>query len=218
MENLVVREKEILDSIENLKDDLDAIQQNRSNFQIKNFVVGQHMTPGRQRMQCVLELQIKMFNIRSSQLDSDKISIEIEQLEKGGERYGDYEERFRQIDIEKKKLELAQIDLARIGQVREAECLYSILQSLPKFTREQYEEEEQLYWTMRLNEQLELSALNDRGNLQAINQINRGILSEPLSQEQIMAGTRSLMGLIEEKVAPEWNHNGGKKGGRNVRP
>lgn len=218
MENIEVREKKILDSIENLKEDMDAIQQNRSNFQIKNFVIAQHMTPGRQRMQCVLELQIKMFNIRGAQLDAEKLNIEIDHLKSGGERYGDYEEKLNQIEIEKKKLELAQIELGRIGQVREAECLYSILQQLPKFTREEYEEQERLYWTMRLNEQLELSAQNDRGNLQAIKQINRGILTEPLSQEQIQAGTRSLLGLIEEKVAPAWGSNNGSKGGKNVRP
>jgi len=216
--DITVREKAMVEAIENLKDDMEAIQQNRSNFQIRNFVVGQHMTPGRQRMQCVLELQIKMFNIRDAQLDAEKLNIEIEHLQSGGERYDKYTEKLEGIEIEKKKLQLAQIELSRMSQVREAECLYSILQSLPKYTREQYEEEEQLYWTMRLGEQLELSALNDRGNLQAIKQINRGVLAEPLSQEQIMAGTRSLMGLIEEKVSPEWGHSGKKDRKNNVRP
>ena len=210
MDDLIVRETNILNAIENLRDDIDAIQQNRSNFQIKNFVVAQHMTPGRQRMQCVLELQIKMFNIRDAQLEAEKIGIEIEQLQ--SEVQADkFTDRLNAVEIKKKELQLAQIELSRLSQVREAECLYSILQSLPKYTREQYEEEEQLYWTMRLQEQIELSAVNDRGNLQAVNQINRGILSEPLSQEQISASTRSMMGLIEDKVAPEWGGSGKKK-------
>jgi len=214
MDELVKRENEMLESIEGLREDIDAIQQNRSNFQIKNFVIGQHMTPGRQRMQCIMELQVKLFNIRDMQLDSEKLNIEIEQYEKAGERYGDFEERLRQIEIEKKKLQLAQIELARLGQVREAECLYSITQSLPRYTREQYEEEEQLYWTMRLNEQIELS--NDRGNIQALNQIDRGILTKPLSQKQIVAGTRTVNAILGDKpeeppTVPEWGGSGKKK-------
>jgi hypothetical protein len=214
MDNLAVRENDILSSLESLKDDIEAIQQNRSNFVIKNFVVGSHMTPGRQRMQCVQELQIKMFNIRDMQLDAEKINIEIEKLVKGGERYGDYDERLRLIDLEKKKLQLSQIELSRLSQVREAECLYSILQSLPKYTREQYEEEEQLYWTMRLNEQIELS--NDRGNIQALKQINRGILTKPLTQKAMVEGTKIANAILEDKpeetlLAPEWGGSGKKK-------
>ncbi len=214
MDELVKRENEILKSIENLRDDIDAIQQNRSNFQIKNFVIAQHMTPGRQRMQCILELQTKLFNIRDMQLDAEKLNIELEELESGGERVDSFEERFRHIYIEKKKLQLAQIELSRLSQVREAECLYAIAQTLPKYTREQYEEEEQLYWALRLNEQIELS--NDRGNIQALKQINRGILTQPLTQLQKVAGTRTVNAILEDKpeeppAVPEWGGSGKKK-------
>jgi hypothetical protein len=210
MDELVKRENEMLESIEGLREDIDAIQQNRSNFQLKNFIVAQHQTPGRQRMQCIDELTTRLFNIRLMQLDAEKLNIEIEKLESGGERYDSFEEKLRHVDIEQKKLQLARGELFRLNQVREAECLYAIAQSLPKYTREQYEEEEPLYWALRLNEQIEL--VNDRGNIQTLKQIDRGILTKPLSQNQIVAGTKIVNALTEENQAtPDWGGSGKKK-------
>jgi len=216
MDELVKRENEMLESIEGLREDIDAIQQNRSNFQLKNFIVAQHQTPGRQRMQCIDELQARLFNIRYMQLDAEKLNIEIEELESGGarKRLTTFEERLRQVDIEKKKLQLAKDELFRLNQVREAECLYAIAQSLPKYTRKQYEEEEPLYWALRLNEQIELS--NDRGNIQALKQINRGVLTKPLTQSQKVEGTRTVNAILEDKpeetlAVPDWSGSGKKK-------
>lgn len=217
MDELAKREDNILSCIENLREDINAIQQNRTNFQIENFVVGQHFTPQRQKMQCITELRTRLFNIRGYQLDAEKLNVEIEQSCQGGDRMDSFEDRLCHVEIEKKKLQLAQIELERLSQVREAECLYAIAQSLPHYSYEEYQEAEDLYWKLRLNEQLELSNIGDRGNLQAIKQINRGILVNGLEPEKILDGMRTLVAnnLIEDKeepVAPVWSGSGKKKG------
>lgn len=180
MIDLISREEKILSVIEGIRGDIEAIQQNRSNYQIKHFVVGQHQTPARQRMQTVLELQIKLFNIRRAQLSADKINVELDRLISSGERMEPFDEKLRMIEIEEKKTDLAEIELSRLSQVREAECLYAILHELPTFTYEQYQEEEDKYWILRIGEQIELSRLNTGapgvGNHQALLQMNRPIL------------------------------------------
>ena len=57
------------------------IQQPRTEFTLRHFVVGQHDTIEQQYAQCVLEMQIKYDNIRRALLSKKRIEIEIKELE-----------------------------------------------------------------------------------------------------------------------------------------
>lgn len=184
--NITKLENNIVERIEKLRDDIEAIQQPRSDFAIKHFVVGQHDMPGRQRQQAVLELQIKMFNIRRAQLDEKKLIIE-------QERFRESDDPLDHIEAEKIDIDLAELRLARMGAIREASALLAILDQLPQYTYEQYQQEEAEYWQARLSRQ----ALQDMrsvgtigaGNLEAIGQIGRelGKPATMLQEEELKA-------------------------------
>jgi hypothetical protein len=177
--NLEKIENELVKRIEGLKADIDAIQQPRSNFALEHFVVAQHVTPERQYMQTVLELQIKMFNIQRAQLEERKLHLEKEEQEEIRDRWTTSRrgKARAQIEIERIQTDLAELNLARIGATREAECLLAILDKLPNFTYEELQRAEPLYWVARMSDQ----ALRDmktmgaigQGNLEAIGQMFR---------------------------------------------
>lgn len=184
--DIIAMEDELVKKISDLKDDIEAIQQPRSDFAIEHFVVGMHDTPGRQRMQAVLELQIKMFNIRRVQLQEKKLRIEIEQLAK-------INDDLSKVSIEEKELDIAEMNLARLGAIREAMCLLSILDRLPRYTYEQLQAEEVQYWQARLSRQAMQDAKSigtiGAGNAEAITQMFREIGAQPhsLPSEQLQA-------------------------------
>lgn len=117
-----------------------AINQGRSDFQLSNFVVGQHDTATRQYQQCVLELQLKTFTIRRMLVEKRKLEKKI----------------LAATDVDDKELDcitLEELTLNVEGQVREWNTLYAIFQSMPKFTHEQIQAGEQEYWGYRLARQ-----------------------------------------------------------------
>lgn len=175
---LLKQEQELVRQIEGLKADIEAIQQPRSDFALIHFVVGMHDKPGRQRMQAVLELQIKMFNIRRAQLDEQELNIKRRVQEKITNTNGDENDKaLAKIEMERIDVNLAELNLARLGAIREAECLLSILDQLPQYTYEQLQAEEAEYWQARLSRQAgqDLRAMGavTPGNIEAINQMLR---------------------------------------------
>lgn len=160
------KEDQIIKKTIELTNELVAISQAKSDYVLQNFVVNQHDTIPARKRQALLELQIRMFNIRRSQLTAEKIrfqidekSVEILELEESG----DGEDRknasieakanIKRIEIEELRINLEELELARIGQLREAETLYNIVQKYPVFTAEQYQADEVNYWMLRLGRQ-----------------------------------------------------------------
>ena len=77
--DLDVRIKEMVSEMESA---FLEIQQPRTDYALRHFVVNQHDTKEQQYAQCVLELQIKYDNIRRALLGKKKVEIEIRNLEK----------------------------------------------------------------------------------------------------------------------------------------
>lgn len=117
-----------------------AINQSRTNFQLENFVVGQHDTPTRQFQQCIMELQVKTFNLRRQMIEKRKLLKKID----------------TETDPDEKELLLISMEELELGlesQVREWNTLYAIFQSMPKFTYEEIQAGEEEYWGLRLARQ-----------------------------------------------------------------
>lgn len=188
-------EKDLVKKIEELKSDIDAIQQPRSDFALTHFVVGAHDLPGRQRAQAVLELQIKMFNIKRAQLDERRLLAEKYKHKTARDSRDPYDKEIAEIEIERIETDLAELRLARIGSIREAQCLLAILEHLPKYTYEELQAEEAQYWQARLSRQalqdLRTTGTIGQGNIEAIRQYlkNTGDRTAPLSIEELDALT-----------------------------
>jgi hypothetical protein len=127
------------------------IQQVRSEFQLRHFVIGQHDTPEMRFYQCCIELQDMTYKLALATLTRRKVLAEIDKLTATGDPVD-------AVDAEIKALELQQQELAVIGAEREVECLRRILAEMPVFTRRQIEDAQPDYWHVRLARQAELQA------------------------------------------------------------
>jgi hypothetical protein len=154
-----------------LASSIEAISQSRSNFAITNFVVGDYTTPERQFSQCVLELQIKLFNIKRDEIKMRKLLKKME-LEQDVD-----EKELLQLDVE-------ELTISILSQKREAGTLYSIYSALPKFSYKQIQEAEEVYWQERLARQAQMDIASTGrigvGNMDALRQA--GILRNDFAE------------------------------------
>jgi hypothetical protein len=164
------RVTEAVKAIEELEQSFLEIQQPRTSYVIEKFVVGQHDTIEMQFSQCVLEIQIKVANLKRAKLGKRKIEIQIKELEDKGTEID-------QIDADLKRIDLQEQDLAVLGALRELEALYKIYQSFPKkYTRKEIDDAQENYWKLRLDRQaqqdLQATGRIGVGNSEALRQIN----------------------------------------------
>jgi small-conductance mechanosensitive channel len=190
------------ENLRSLLDEMQELSQGRSNFVLRHFVVGQHDLTGRQRQQVIVELQGMMFELANQADEINLAELEIRELQ-----VALLDSKNTDIDIERLKIKIAQrerqieqINIRLTGQLRECDTLYAMLQELPKYTKEQFEAEEEAYWGVRLPRQFALSQRDVGGNLTAILEM----LTEPgkakpsvaISIDQLVA----IMGLSEEST------------------
>lgn len=164
------RVNEAVKAIEELEESFLAIQMPRSAYTIEKFVVGQHDTVEMQFCQCVLEIQIKVANLKRAKLGKRKIEIQIKELEDKGTEID-------QIDADLKRIDLQEQNFAVLGAIRELEALYKIYQSFPKkYTRKEIDDAQENYWKLRLDRQaqqdLQATGRIGVGNSEALRQIN----------------------------------------------
>lgn len=169
--NLVDNQLDIVRVKKELMGSIDAINQSRSNYQIERFVVGEHATVERQFMQCVLELQTKLSNIKKGRIQLRKLNKKL------ASEQDDDEKELISIDIE-------DLELSLKSQMREAGTLYAIYTSMPKFTYQELQQAEEKYWTLRLAKQAQLDVESTGrisvGNLDALRMA--GIVEDSFAQ------------------------------------
>lgn len=124
-------------------DALAHVNQSRSEYQIRAWVLGQHPTPAQQFKQCVIELHAAQRNLQTADRERRKALIKIELLERTGDPID-------AIDAEELRADLADIDRTMSGQRRELEVLQSIYNELPHFTADEIEADQPAYWDARL--------------------------------------------------------------------
>jgi hypothetical protein len=140
-----------------------------------------------------------MVNIERNTISMEKTEIEIENLKKEIEACnGDPATiRLKEGDIRLKELDLYEINLARLGAIREAETLLKLATYIEEqsgeMTYERMQLAEEQYWRVRLEEQAteELMAYGrvGAGNLQAIRQLQRNVgkKTDPVLEDKFFA-------------------------------
>lgn len=161
-----------------LSEAIRQIQQPRTDFQLKHFVIGQHDTEPRRWMQCVLELQTKLQVLKRFGIERRRMLRKILRLKTGDLDQQD-EAALLEIGVE-------ELNLAALGAMREAGALYSIFKSFPRsYTRDELNAAEEEYWQKRLTRQArqEINATGaiGVGNQDALEQV--GISPGPLLAE-----------------------------------
>jgi len=163
---------------------LSHIQKGRSRFQLEHFVAGQHDTEPQRYRQVLLELQQMLYHYKVIQLTMKKKEIVIERLLSTNDEID-------ALDAEINKLALAQDKLSVLGAERELKDLIEMWEDFPhKFTYDELEADQIVYWDARLTRQAQLEAISGSGkvnwaSLDALRQIgkfNQQVIDETLAE------------------------------------
>jgi hypothetical protein len=154
----------------------DYVLQERSNYQLRHFVVGQHDTPQMQYRQILLEVKSLVTKIRFAELDAEKLRLKLEALS---------DDPLDAIKAEKYRMSIALIFDGLEGARRELAFLVELAHEYPQYTPQDIEDNQPDYWTHRLQRQATLDRMSvehqiSAGNLSSM--LNAGLLNRELQQ------------------------------------
>jgi hypothetical protein len=136
--------------------------QERSEYELRRFVIGQHPTPERQFLQAWREVVDAEYKLSIATLTREKTEIEIDELEATGSRVDAAEARIRRVHIARQMM-------VEESAERELVILRRILAEFGAgYTRDQIEAAEPEYWERRLSTDrnvLQVGAHRWRGEL-----------------------------------------------------
>lgn len=154
----------------------DYVVRERSDYQLRHFVVGQHDTPHMQYRQILMEAKQLVAKIRFAELEVEKQRIKIDRLT---------DDPLDQIKAEKRRLNITiTLDLLE-GARRELAFLLTLANEYPPFTPQEIESNQQEYWEARLQRQANLDRMSveqqvSAGNLTSM--LNAGLLNREITQ------------------------------------
>jgi hypothetical protein len=163
------------------------IQKPRSRYQLEKFVAGQHDTPEQQYRQILLEIQSLVFGVKYNVLEMKKIKAEIKELRASGNEID-------AIEAEIKELGLEQTNLLMLGAQREIKDLVEMWEAFDhKYTHEEMEEAQPIYWDMRLTRQAALEHMGNDGKvgwasldaLRQIGSLDKVVMSDPAEIKEL---------------------------------
>lgn len=127
-----------------------------SGFQTEMFVIAAQITPERMYRQLGLEMHSRLMNLKENQFNQMKRQVELDKLK---QKLND-----QNIDIFERKLTEIQIaeiesyvfwDMKLINdQIVQLNILYKHFKEMPKLTREQFENGEQIHFEQKLRRQI----------------------------------------------------------------
>lgn len=184
--------------VEELKQLMDNVPFGNSEFQIKQFVSSQE-TPERKYRNALLQAKSKIQALEETKYKRDLLEVDLRELEeKLSVETNPHEKRRHEINLKYKRQQLDDQMKLIADAIFELSAYKQIIDSLPKFSREQFEQAELNYWQQRL--------LNDaKREYLAGNRVEKGTL-ESLNKVGINVGydeKRQLIWKIDEKFLLE---------------
>lgn len=147
-----------------LAEDMETCSQGRTDFQLRHFVVGQHDTPERAWMQAVLEMSTLRNNIDRALIERERIELDLADADDIiSESVGSRER--RRAELDKLEIEIKQRENERglLNYVRQFTTLAKIWVELGRFTHDQVQAAEPVYWQLRLSRQAALDVFERHG-------------------------------------------------------
>jgi hypothetical protein len=183
LENYDPRLEAVEVRFKDIQDELLDINQSRTPFQLIHFVVQRHgpLEAGagpRQRYQALREIHVMRGEMARQILKQKRLAREIDYLREGKSAEGfvlSSPNNFADLEIAEKAIEIADIEVNLKGLFREFDTLCKILDALPRYTYEQFQELEPQYWRQRLERQAVQSRTSavtgyDRGDIESLAQ------------------------------------------------
>lgn len=172
---------------------IDAVQQPRSKFQIQHFVLGSHDTVEMAYHQLCMELKTMIASVHLREMEMKKNRIQIERLRATGDEID-------AIDADMAEYALADSDAVYQGTLRELQILIDLWKEFPhKFTREEIEDAQPMYWRLRLTRQADMQAIGEGkinyGQVDAMRQA--GILEDWMKGREQMAAIQAEMRALQ---------------------
>lgn len=163
MNDVTVLANDRINKLKSMLGEMVELGRMRSDYALEHFVVGQHDVPGRQRAQALAELQAMYFSLADVYDDMELAKLDLEEVKGDNQR----------AQIQRRQLErkIAGIQIHLIQRVKEIDCLLKLLEQMPRYTAEQLEAEEPIYWAARLSRQAFIAPRDPGGNLDAILQM-----------------------------------------------
>ncbi len=149
-----------LGGVENVLSELDRayfdIPFENSDFQNRAFVMAAQQTPGRGYRAIGLRMFSKIRAIKEYKIKQQRNEIDIEEKEAkiASEETNDFDRRRLRLDIIQINEEKAWGEKLLNDALRELNCLYAEFVKLPKYTREQFEAEEEVHFKHRMERQI----------------------------------------------------------------
>ena len=176
-----------------------TIQDPTPEFSMRHFVVGQHDTDGMRWSQAVLELDNRLMAIAAADIDTQIANLKIHRLDQRGTSIA-------LLKANKIRIELAQVERARLGTMRGVEHLLKIIAELEAkhegpWTREQINAELPEYWNLRAQRQA-IQDLNFHGKIGIGNQDMLRMMGRPIDppQQHIAAVERRFLECGNVKI------------------
>jgi hypothetical protein len=130
----------------------------RSKYQMQNFVINQHDTPQMQYQQILIEGADLTFKIRTTELELQKTTIEIERLRATGDEID-------AIEADKKELGFNYTQVILESTRYELKALEELFAKYPHYSYEDIEADQENYWNLRLTKQAELDVVQARDGI-----------------------------------------------------
>lgn len=127
-----------------------------SRFQTENFVIAGSITPARAYRSIGLRMMSKVEALREAKYARLKMDIDIEELQEkiANPETNKFDRRRAELDIQQKLEGLPYTDKLINDAVTELNSLYGHFKALPRYTREEFEEEERVHFEQRLQRQI----------------------------------------------------------------
>lgn len=138
----------------------DYVVRERSDYQLRHFVIGQHDTPQMRYRQILMEVKQLVMKIRLAELDVEKKRIKLDRLDNDA---------LDQIKAEQLRLGMA-VTLDSIeGARRELAFLMQLAEEYPQYTAQDIEDNQQEYWEARLQRQANVDRMSVEQQVSAAN-------------------------------------------------
>ena len=145
--------EDILTEIENAFYDIPF---GNTRFQNEMFVIAANVTPARMYRSIGLELHTRLQALRSVQFQVKKSRVRIEQLKQeiANPEVNLYEKQLKQIELEETTSGMLWDEKTTNDALVELNLFYDKFKKFPRYTREQFEAEERLYFEQKLQRQV----------------------------------------------------------------
>lgn len=211
---IAVTEENYVDIIREIEDAFFDIPFENSAFQTEAFVVAAQITPARAYRAIGLRMQTKLRALEEAKYGRMKDDIDIEELY---EKINDpttskWDKKRAEIDIQQKLAGRRFADKLINDALQELTVLYKHFKALPRYTREEFEQEERIHFEQRLQRQVagiegaKESIVNMIDDMRSIDAFEKEVVaaianSTPLSLEDARA--KSLTNFIHTNLMQE---------------